>query len=169
MTISRSTSAVRSHAGELHGAAPVPHQVRQITVTIEQLAGGRWRLTQPRVPGWVQAARTASELAIALRQGFTEAQVAAHSDWRMHTYDGSGPIYHRPVRRARSHRRNDVYHPTEWIFTGSAWVSPKGHRYPESTDAVQRVMAARRKMGLPARPEPTGDTATMTAQKVVRL
>lgn len=163
------TRSTRSHTGELHGAAPVPHQVKQITVTIEQLAGGRWRLTQPRVPGWVQAARTASELAIALRQGFTEAQVAAHSDWRMQTYDGSGPIYHRPARRGRSHRRNDVYDCREWRRVGDTWLSPKGHRYPEHTDAVQRVMAARRKMGLPDRPEPTGDTANMTAQNVVRL
>jgi hypothetical protein len=34
------------------------------------------------------------------------------------------------------------------------WQSPKGFKFREETQVVQRVMAARRGMGLAARPDP---------------
>jgi hypothetical protein len=138
--------------------------VRTITVTVAQLDDGRWRITQPRVPGWVAAVRTPGELAAAVRHGFTEAQVAAHSQWRGHVYDASVPTYRRSRPIARSRRRCDVYDPTEWKLTDDGrWISPKGHKYPEERQAVQRVMAARVSMGLPARPDPVQPDATVTS------
>jgi hypothetical protein len=170
----RAGSSTASRSGELHGAAPVPHQVREIVVKVEQLPDGRWRLTQPRVAGWGAAARTPGEVVAALRRGFTEAQVAAYSDWRGHVYDAEMPVHRRTRPAARTRRRCDVYHPTEWrLAEDGVWVSPRGHRYPESRQAVQNVMAARRSMGLPARPDPVPRTAAVrmvaqvtTARKV---
>jgi hypothetical protein len=155
----------------------VPRQVRAITVTVTQLDDGRWRLTQPRVPGWAAAASTPGELAAAMRRGFTEAQVAAHSQWRGHVYDAAVPTYRRSRPLARSRRRCDVYDPTEWRLDpddSTKWISPKGHRYPEDRQAVQRVIAARVALGLPARPDPVqpdpqpGTVTSMTARHVER-
>lgn len=163
MTIPRSTQAGRAHgpvrahqsAGNLQGPAPVAHQVRAITVRVEQLPDGQWLLTQSRAPGWARAVRTPADLAAAMRQGFTEAQISAHSDWRGHVYDAAVPTYRRNRPASRTRRRCDVYAPTEWrLHEDGRWVSPRGHKYPEQTQAVQNVMAARRSMGLPARPDP---------------
>lgn len=168
--IQRSTQAGRAHGptrarravGDLHGPpVAVPRQVRAITVRVEQLDDGRWRFTQPRVAGWAAAARTPGEVAAVLRQGFTEAQVAAYSDWRGHVYDAAVPTYRRSRPQARSKRRCDVYDPTEWRLTDNGmWISPKGHLYPEDRQAVQKVMAARQEMGLAARPDPIQPGAT---------
>lgn len=145
----------RRAPGELHGPADTSRQVRTITVRVEQLPDGRWRFTQPRVGGWAAAANTPGEVAAALRRAFTEAQVAAYSDWRGTVWDGAMPSYRRHRPTARSRRRCDVYSPTEWKLTGDGrWISPKGLKYPEERQAVQRVMAARRKMGLSSRPDP---------------
>lgn len=154
--------------GELHGAAPVPHQVREIVVRVEQLTDGRWRLTQPRVPGWVQAARSAPELAAALRRGFTEAQIAAHSTWRGHIYDADAPTQRRirAPRSAPNKYRRDVHDPRAWRrVPDGRWISPKNHLYPEDTQAVQRVIAARRRLGLPPHPDPvTASAGPMTVE-----
>jgi hypothetical protein len=135
----------------------VPHQVREIIVRIEQLPDGLWRLTQPRVPGWAAAARNPVEVANALRRGFTEAQIAAHSDWRGHAYDANVPINRRWRRKRPSvnPNRRDVHDPREWrLGPDGRWISPRNNLYPEDTQAVQRVMSARRRMGLPERPDP---------------
>lgn len=146
----------KARRGELQGPPPnVPRQVRVITVRIEQLEDGRWKFTQPRIPGWGAAARNAGEVTAALRQGFVEAQVGGYSDWRGHVYDGSGPEYRRSRPAARSKRRCDVYDATAWRFAADGvWISPKGLRFPEGRQVVQRVMDARVAMGLPARPDP---------------
>lgn len=176
MTIPRSTQTGRVHsstptrrsAGDLHGPANVPHQVREITVRIEQLPDGRWRLTQPRVAGWAAAARTPGEVAAALRQGFTEAQVAAYSDWRGHVYDAAIPTYRRSRPAGRTRRRRDVYAATEWrLHEDGRWISPKGHKYPEQTQAVQNVIKERQSMGLSARPDPVPRHTTQ--QMVVQV
>lgn len=164
--IPRSTQAARPHGptrarrvvGELQGPAEVPRQVRRIPLIVEQLDGGMWRFTLPRAPGWAAVARNPVEAAHAIRAGFTEAQVAAYSDWRGTLYDtpeAAGPEFRRHRPRARSSRRCDVYAPTEWrLDVDGYWISPKGHRYPEDRQVVQRVMRARREMGLSARPDP---------------
>jgi hypothetical protein len=148
-------------------------------VTVAQLDDGRWRLSQPRVPGWAAAVRSPGELAAALRAGFTEAQVSAYSTWRGHAYDTRVPVYRRSRPKARSRRRCDVYDPTMWQLDPddpNKWISPKGHKYPEDRQAVQRVMAARVSLGLPARPDPAqpdaqqaGSVTSMTARRVEHL
>jgi hypothetical protein len=144
--------------------------VRSITVTVAQLDDGRWRLTQPRVPGWVAAASNPGELVAALRHGFTESQVAAHSQWRGHVYDAEVPQYRRSRPIARSRRRCDVYSPDMWqLIDDGRWISPKGHIYPEDRQAVQRVMKARVDMGLPARPDPVQPAATITSMTARRV
>lgn len=148
----------RRVVGELHGPADVPRQVRRIPLIVEQLDGGMWRFTLPRAPGWAAVARNPAEAAHAIRRAFTEAQIVAYSDWRGTIYDSpeaAGPEFRRSRPRARSSRRCDVYHPTEWrLDVDGYWISPKGHRYPENRQVVQRVMRARRDLGLPARPDP---------------
>lgn len=159
-----STGAARAHGptrarrsvGELHGPAEhVSRQVRIITVQVEQLDGGRWRFSMPRAPGWGAGAATAGQVVAALRGAFVEAQCAAYSDWRGHVYDASVVEYRRSRPTARSRRRCDVYHPEMWALTDDGrWMSPRGLKYPESTQVVRRVMAARRAAGLSARPDP---------------
>jgi hypothetical protein len=144
-------------AGELRLVPDVPRQIRKITVEIEQLPDGILRFTQPKTPGWVAAGRSPIEVVRALRSAFTERQVFAHADWKGTVYDHPATPQHRrhkPVSRGR--RRCDVYAADQWMIDERGlWVSPgKGHRYPESTAVVQKVIKARRAMGLPDRPGP---------------
>lgn len=163
--IPRSTGArrhgptkARRQQGELNAVAPVSRQVTKVTVTVEQLEDGRWRFTQPKAPGWVQAAHNPAGVTAALRQAFTEAQVAAHSQWRGTQYDQPDAFAHKRHKpRSRGSRRCDVYDPRSWLLAPddpTVWISPKGHRYSESRQAVQRVMKARQDMGLAPRPDP---------------
>jgi hypothetical protein len=132
--------------------------VYRVTVVVEQLPDGRWRFTQPKAPGWVAAASNPAGVTAALRQAFTEAQVSAYSDWRGTQYDQPDAFAHRRHRpKSRGSRRCDVYDCREWTLDPedpTYWRSPKGHRYREDRDAVQKVMKARRAMGLASRPDP---------------
>lgn len=163
--IPRSTGArrhgptkARRAQGELNAVAPVSRQVDYIDVRVQQLPDGRWRITQPRAPGWVAVANNPAGVTAALRQGFTEAQVSAYSTFRGAGYDTpDAAAYRRHKPKSRGSRRCDVYLPTEWQLDpndSSVWISPAGHRYPEERAAVQKVMAARRAMGLASRPDP---------------
>jgi hypothetical protein len=160
-----STGAARAHgptrarrsAGELHGPAEhVSRQVRRIRLDVEQIDGGRWRLTMGSAPGWSAVASNAGQLVAAVRSGFVEGQVAAYSSWRGHVYDEpSAPEHRRHRPSARSSRRCDVYEATAWrLGHDGRWISPGGNRFPESRQVVQRVMAQRQAMGLSARPDP---------------
>jgi hypothetical protein len=105
-------------------------------------------------------------LVAAMRHGFREAQIAAHADWRGHAHDANLPTYRRSRPTARSRKRCDVYEPTHWRLDPEkpgVWISPKGFRYPESRQVVQRVMAARKSMGLAERPDPVQPDATVTS------
>jgi hypothetical protein len=152
----------RRPVGDLHGPPPsVPRQVRTVKVTIEQLDDGRWRYTMPSAPGWAVVAHNPVTSVQAVRSAFTEAQVVAHATWRGHVYDrgldqlGGGPEYRRHKPRSRGRRRCDVYDCREWRLTDDGrWLSPRGHKYPEHTQAVQRVVAARLRLGLAGRPDP---------------
>jgi hypothetical protein len=161
----------------------VPHQVQSITVRVDQLPDGRWRLYIPRVEGWGAIVRSPVELASALRNGFQESQLAAHADWRGHAHDANLPTYRRHRPTARSRKRCDVYHPTMWKLDPEqpgVWISPKGLRFPEERQAVQNVMKARQALGLPARPDPVNPdpipaepavakVTSMTARNVAHL
>lgn len=146
-----------SGPGELQGPAPARRQIDEITMRVKQLDGGRWRFTQPRVPGWVAVGHRAPDVVQAIRQGFTEAQVAAYSDFRGHRSDlvSDAGEYRRSKPLRRSKRRCDVYEVDAWrLDPDGRWVSPKGLRFREDRQVVQRVMEQRRRMGLPARPDP---------------
>jgi hypothetical protein len=149
------TKARRPEPGQLHGPPPgVPRQVRAVDVRVEQLDDGRWRFTQDAAPGWAVTAARPHEAVQALRAAFTERQVAAHADWRGHVYDAAGPEHRRHAPASRGARRSDVYDVREWRLDGALWVSPRGLRYPERTQVVQRVIARRLQEGLAARPDP---------------
>jgi len=138
--------------------AGVSRQVRHITVNIEQLPDGRLLFKQPKVGGWAAAARNSGEVLVAIRSAFREAQVAGYSTWRGSMYDAvDGHQHRRHKPNARSARRCDVYVPSAWAISPddpNVWVSPKGLRFPEDRQVVQRVIAARVAMGLTPRPDP---------------
>lgn len=172
MTAPRTHGPTRSRqvSGELHGPADTSRQVRAITVRVEQLPDGRWRLAMPRVPAWAAAASNAAQLAVALRGAFREAQCAAYSDWRGHQYDAEVPM-HRRRRNRPGHPpnvdRRDVHPPNAWrLAPDGRWVSPRGLLYPEDTDVVQKVMRRRHRLGLSPRPDPVepGEITDMVAR-----
>lgn len=155
----------RQIPGELHGAAQTPRQVQDILLRVQQTPDGRWRLTQPRVPEWVTVASNAHQLVAGIRSGFTEAQIAAHSQWRGTAYDAEVPTYRRrrPKRSAAKKTRKDVHPFDAWKLTGTCdqrgvplWQSPGAKQlvYPEDTQVVQRVMDKREKAGYARRPGP---------------
>ncbi len=161
--IGRGPTRARRPVGELALVPDVPRQVRTITLVVEQLDGGRLRMMMPKAPGWVVVGRTPVEIVRALRSAFTEAQVASFSDWRGTVYDQgtehdhlAAPQLRRHKPRSRGKRRPDVFDPVGWLVDERGkWVSPgAGHRYPETSQVVRRVMAARKAMGLPERPGP---------------
>lgn len=140
--------------GELNLVPDVPRQATRVTVTIEQLDNGVIRMSMPKAPGWVVAGHTPVQLTQMVRAAFQEATVVNYSDWRGTVYDHpAAPQLRRHKPRSRGKRRCDVYGPEEWCLDDRGlWVSPGGHRYPETRAVVQKVMAARRAMGLPERP-----------------
>lgn len=160
--IPRSTNTRRSHGptrarqtpGELTLVPDVPRQVKRITVVVEQLDNGLLRMSMPKAPGWIVAGKTPVEVVQMLRAAFREATVASYSDWKDTVYDHpAAPQLRRHKPRSRGKRRSDVYAPDTWMVDDRGyWISPGGHRYPESRQVIQRVMAARKAMGLQERP-----------------
>jgi hypothetical protein len=138
---------------------------------VEQLDDGKWRFTMPRAPGAGWVAGRPPEVIQAIRAAFTEAQVAAYSDWRGHAYDASVPSYKRHKPKARSRKRCDVYEASEWRRdpdSPNIWISPKGLRYPEERQVVKRVIAqlARQGKPVPAVEQPPASVTSMTARRV---
>lgn len=166
-TRSTGPTKARRPVGDLQGPPPgVRRQIRRITVVVEQLEDARWRFSMPHAPGWGFAARTPGEVTAGIRQAFTEAQVAAHSQWRAHVYDAAEASYRRSRPTARSRKRCDVYSPEMWALTDDGkWMSPRGLKYPEERQVVQRVMAARVAMGLSARPDPVNPDSSDDARR----
>ncbi len=155
MTAQPSGPPPRAHrVGELSLVPDAPRQVREVWLKVEQLDNGLLRFSMPKAPGWVQAARSPVEVVRVLRAAFAERQVVAYSDWRGTVYDHpAAPQLKRSKPRSRGKRRCDVAAPDMWLLDERGyWISPKGHRYPEDREVVQRVIRARRAMGLPDRP-----------------
>lgn len=169
----------RQHPGELHGAAQTSRQVRVMNLRVEQLDGGKWKLTLPRIPAWAAVAATPSQVAVGIRSAFTELQIAAYADWKNTAPDIDVPDYRRrrPKRSDRKKVRNDV-HPVEaWKLTGDTdargvplWLSPgaKRHCYPQDTEVVRRVIAKREKAGLAPIPDPPPMDAVQVRAMVER-
>lgn len=153
----------KQHPGDLHGAGPTSRQVTTITLRVEQMPDGRWRLTQPRVPAWVAVASSAGQLVAEVRRGFVEAQCVAYADWRGTVPDIEVPSVNydrrngrRPKRSKPNPLRKDTHPPTAWlVLPDGRWRSPKGHLFAEECQVVQRVMQRRVRFGLAARPDAT--------------
>jgi hypothetical protein len=145
--------------GGVTGAAPVRHQVRTVDVRLETLPQGFIRVSTPQARGWSVTVRTRDDLARAIQQAFTEAQVASYAAWRGEAYDldamtevdNSDPLTaatrtHNFTARARS----DVHNPNDWTpMPDGRWRSPGGRIYSSNTDAVRKVLAKRRRQPRP--------------------
>lgn len=146
-----------------------PHQVRTVTVRVEQLPDGKFRLSTPAARGWAAVGRTPNELGRAISSAFTEAQCAAYARWRGQRYDldaltepvPGDPLAdpRRPLRK-RTNRDNVGYgrnqvrpdtHPIEdWErLPNGRLLSPNGLSYGPDTLIGRRVLERARQAGLP--------------------
>lgn len=140
-----------------------PHQPAAISLTVEQLPGGRVRFSSPQARGWAAVAQTPQQLASSLQAAFLEVQVASYSRARGEAYDLDVLTEHRvgdplagsPQQRAR--RRvggNAPYPPEAWTKTTTddgveKWRSPAGRLYGLHTQAVARLVEKRSALNLP--------------------
>lgn len=143
----------------------VPHRARTISVQVEQLLDGTFRLSTPHARGWAAVARTPVELARGLSAAFIETSVAAYARGRGEAYDldvltshvPGDPLAHLPPQRVRSKspQRRKAHSPADWQKmtmedrSGSVWRSPGGRMYGADTAAVRSVVRKRVAMGLP--------------------
>lgn len=137
------------------GVGRVP---KAIMVMVEPLASGGYRLSTPHARGWAAAVRTPHELAQGIQRALTETQVAAYAHAHGKVYDLDGltgqvigdPLAGRPPARERRPRKGRRAHsPADWQMTDNgSWKSPKGRVYGPTTQVVQRVLAARERLGL---------------------
>lgn len=150
----------------ISGAANTGHQVRSITIRVDQLEGGKLRISTPTARGWAAVAGNQPELARAIQGAFTEAQVAAYARWRGAQYDldtltahvpGDALAGKKPQRQKGGNKRAprtgegwsygqqrpDVHLPNEWTEQPDGrWRSPSGRMY--RADAAQVVRVRRR-------------------------
>jgi hypothetical protein len=140
------------------GPPPVPHQVRSISVRVEQLDGAL-RISSPSARGWAAVARNAPELLRAINALYVEVQVASYAAWKGQVYDldeltdvdPDDPATHlrHPARRRDRRTRSDIRDPRDWKqLDDGRWRSPAGRTYRPDTMLVQRVVENRRLLGL---------------------
>jgi hypothetical protein len=148
-----------------HGVA---HQVRAVTVRVEQLPNGSMRLSTSSARGWAMVARTPNELSRAVREAFTEAQCAAYARWRGERYeldkltepiagDAMAPP-RRPVRRrtnrantgwGRNQERPDQHAIQDWkSLPDGRLQSPAGLVHRRDSIMGQRVLARAARDGI---------------------
>jgi hypothetical protein len=147
-----------TNGNEVPGPARIRNQVNSVLVQIEQLPQGALRVTTPTTQGWAAVARTQQELVAAIQAAFTEAQIAAYAQWRGHAYDlaelssrdDPDPLVRRPPsRNTRRSVRKDQYDPADWkVRSDGMWESPRGTLYKPESTMVERVKAARTRLGL---------------------
>lgn len=139
--------------GGVTGAAPVRNQVRTLELRLESMPEGFIRVSTPQARGWAVTARTRDDLARAVQQAFTEAQVASYAAWKGEAYDldAMTPVdnNHPLTAATRTHdftprTRTDVHNPDDWTpMPDGRWRSPGGRMYEAKTDAVRKVLAKR--------------------------
>jgi hypothetical protein len=146
----------------------VAHQVRALTINIERLSDGKYRVSTPAARGWAAIGGTPTELAHAVTTAFVEAQCAAYARWRGERYDldeltepvSGDPMAppRRPVR-VRTNRANVGWgrnqdrpdqHPVEdWERMPDGRLrSPAGLVYRPDSVVGQRVLARAHRMGI---------------------
>jgi hypothetical protein len=141
--------------GILAGPAQTARQVKVITVRVEQINRGVFRVTQAATPGWAGVARNPHELARAVAAAFNEAQLATHAGWRNTPYEApDGQIYRRPPRPGKPGHRSDVHDPREWVVVADGrWRDPgSGRLWRPDSQVVRRVQHRRMQLGLPSTP-----------------
>lgn len=147
----------------------VAHQVRSVTITIEQLPDGRYRLSTSAARGWAAVGRTPHELGRAIAAAFVEAQCAAYARWRGERYDLDeltepvvGDVLAPPRTRVRARRTNgagvgwgrnqdrpDQHAVEDWERMPDGRLrSPAGLVYRQDSTVGQRVLARAQRMGV---------------------
>lgn len=142
--------------------ARTPHQPNTISLTVEQLPDGRFRLSTSQARGWAYAARSPLDLARGLQAAFTEVQVASYGRARGEAYDldvltehrPGDPLAGSPQQRVRRLGGNAPYSPAQWEKTTTPegavrWRSPAGRLYRPDTKAVLLMVEKRKAMDLP--------------------
>jgi len=146
----------------------VAHQVRAITLQVEQLADGKYRVSTPAARGWAAVGRTPADVGRAVASAFVEAQCAAYARWRGERYDLdelTEPVVgdamappRRPVRRrtnrdnvgwGRNQDRPDQHAVEDWERMPDGRLrSPAGLVYKADSLVGQRVLARAARMGV---------------------
>ena len=142
---------------ELPGPPAIRNQIRSIPIQLDSLPEGL-RVSTPLARGWAAVARTPHQLAQAIAQAFTEAQVASYARWHGVAYDQdeltdvvSGDSLAAATRTQdfRRRERSDQHDPGDWTpLSDGFWRSPGGRRYRPDAAIVQRVRRRRRELGL---------------------
>lgn len=133
-----------------------PHgdrQPRSITVQVEQRAGS-YVISTPQAKGWSAVVHTRDQLVHALDAAFTEVDVASYARWKGKVYDLAANPDRRATRAPGSRRSalggGDSHDPGDWSkLDNGRWQSPGGRTFHEGAQQVQKVIAKRRKLGLP--------------------
>ena len=134
-------------------------RVQMISLTVEAMPSGRYRISTPHARGWAAEVGTQAELARALNSAFTEVSVASYARAKGVPYDldaltervAGDPLASGPRGRVRSgpRARRKTYHPSEWTrFEDGRWRSPSGRTYRADSKQVQGVIKARLERGL---------------------
>lgn len=164
----RIRSEVHSKPNQLKGPQGT-HAVRELALRVERMPTGGMRISTPSARGWAVIARSEAELHRAVSAAFTEAQCAAYARWKGERYEldaltepvpGDALATPRtPPRRGRNtapvgwgklQQRPDRHPPSEWTkLEDGAWRSPGGNRYKAGTQAVEKLIARRKELGLP--------------------
>lgn len=146
----------------------VAHQVRAVTVRVEQLPNGRYRLSTPAARGWAAVGGTPNEIGRAVASAFVEAQCAAYARWRGERYeldnltepvDGDPMAPPRAPLRPRTNRANvgfgrnqerpDQHDVHDWERMPDGRLrSPAGHVYRRDSLIGQRVVARAQRAGI---------------------
>lgn len=129
-----------------------PPVIRTVTLTVEAMADGRFRLSSPQARGWAYAGRTERHLAEGIRSAYREVGNASMARAVGERYDLDELTMHvpgdtlagRPQSRPRAAPRQHrgAYYPEEWKrLEDGKWRSPSGRKYREDSVQVQHVIA----------------------------
>lgn len=144
----------------LPAAPQSQHTPRAISMLVERLPGGGYRLSTPHARGWAIVCNTPMQLANAMPAAFTEVSVSSYARAKGAVYDldqltgrvAGDVLAGAAAGRAKKPRtgRRAAHSPADWSMTDTgAWRSPSGRMYREETLTVQRVKAKRATLGLP--------------------
>lgn len=142
-------------------------RVTTVSLTVEAMPGGRYRLSSPHARGWAATVSNQNELARAVAGAFTEVSVASYARAKGHAYDldvltervAGDMLASAPRARATEtgalvtattrRTRGKTHHPADWSrMEDGRWQSPSGRAYRADTKQVRAVIKARLERGL---------------------